>query len=310
MIFSNNKKNNYLCDTNLMKLNILILFLSLSLTAKSQMIDFMVGASTSHFLGDLGGKPFKGTRDFQDIDFKSTRYSVTTGLRFNLNKTFAIRTNLIYARISGNDKFTDNKERRGRNLNFYSHIYEGNATFEISIAKTRNKQGVWYVFGGIGYFMFNPKTKLNGQVYELQKYGTEGQFAVAGKSPYKLSSICFPHGVGYKWSISRTSYLSVELNLRKTQTDYIDDVSTNFVDRNLLIAAKGPEAAALADRNISTIPGFSDPGTIRGNPRNNDTYFFINFSFNKVLGSGKGGNGFGNSRGRGRNRGKGKCFEF
>ena len=292
-------------------LTLLILTTILSIKTYAQSVDFMFGVSSSHFLGDLGGKPFIGTNDFQDLDILSTRYAVTTGLRFNFSKYFALRTNIWYARVSANDKYTSNRERKGRNLNFYSNVFEGDVTAEINLYNSRNKKGMWYLFGGVGYFTFNPKTRLNGNVYELRDYGTEGQFAVAGKEPYKLSALCFPHGIGYKWAIGRGQYFSMELNLRKTTTDYIDDVSTNYVDQSLLIAAKGPDAAALADRNISDIPGFSSPGAIRGDPKNNDTFFFICFAYNVTLGKGKKGSDFGNMRrGRGRVNGKQKCLQF
>ncbi len=292
-------------------LTLIILILTLGIKPYAQSVDFMFGVSSSHFLGDLGGKPFLGTNDFQDLDILSTRYAVTTGLRFNFNKYFAIRTNLWYARVSANDKYTSNRERRGRNLNFYSNIFEGDVTAEINLYNSRNKKGMWYLFGGVGYFTFNPKTRLNGNVYELRDYGTEGQFAVAGKEPYKLSALCFPYGIGYKWAVGRGQYLSMELNLRKSTTDYIDDVSTNYVDQNLLIAAKGPDAAALADRNISDIPGFSSPGAIRGDPKDNDTFFFVCFAYNITLGNGKKGSDFGNMRrSRSKMNGRQKCLEF
>jgi hypothetical protein len=294
--------------TKPLSLAIILLF---SLSAKSQSVDLILGASTSHFLGDLGGKPFLGTNDIQDLDILSTRYAFTTGLRFNFSRYFAIRTNVWYARLSADDKYTTNRERRGRNLNFYTNIFEGDLTAEVTFAKSKSVGGAWYIFGGVGYFTFNPKTKLNGQVYELQKYGTEGQFVLPGKEPYKLSSLCFPHGIGYKWALSRGQYISLELNLRKSMTDYIDDVSTNYVDPTLLIAARGPEAAALADRNISDINGFSSPGSIRGDPKDNDTFFFLCFSYNRTIGGSKGGSGFGSGK-RPRNRinGKQKCLEF
>jgi hypothetical protein len=293
-----------------MKKIIFLTLLSTALSINAQRVDLILGAGTSHFLGDLGGKPFLGTNDAQDLDILSARYAFTTGLRFNFSRYFAIRTNIWYAKVSADDKYTTNRERRGRNLNFYSNIFEGDLTTEITFAKTK-AQGAWYIFGGVGYFFFNPKTRLNGEVYELQKYGTEGQFAIAGKEPYKLSSICFPHGIGYKWVVGRGNYLSVELNLRKSMTDYIDDVSTRYVDQSLLIAARGPVAAALADRNISDIAGFSSPGSIRGDPRDNDTFFFFCFSFNKTLGMGAKGSGFGNGyRPKNKINGKQKCLEF
>jgi hypothetical protein len=290
---------------------IILLFLLITVNARSQSVDFILGGSTSHFLGDLGGKPFLGTNDLQDLDILSTRYAFTTGLRINFNRTFAFRTNLWYARVSGNDKYTRNRERHGRNLNFYSNIFEADAVVEISLYRTSNRKTIFYVFGGIGYFKFNPKTRMNGKVYELRDYGTEGQYVIPGKKPYDLNSVCFPLGFGYKFILDKRQYFTIEVNSRKTQTDYIDDVSTRFVDGNLLAAAKGPEAAQLADRNISDIPGFSEPGAIRGDPKDNDSYFFFSFSYNITLGAGKGNNDFGRKyRPRNRINGKQKCFEF
>lgn len=289
---------------------ILILMLG-PFTTRAQSIDFIAGASTSHFLGDLGGKFSLGTNDISDLDIPSTRYAITAGVRLNLNRTFSIRTNLWYARVAGSDKYTKNRERHGRNLNFFSSIYEADAVLEMNIWRSQDRKKIFYVFGGVGYFHFNPKTRMNGQVYELRDYGTEGQYAIAGKSPYALTSMCFPIGFGYKFKLSKREFLTVEVNSRKSQTDYIDDVSTRYVDANLLTAAKGPTAAALADRNISDIPGFSSPGSIRGDPKDMDSYFFFSFSYNITLGVGKGGYSFGSGRRpRGGINGKRKCFEF
>lgn len=277
----------------------------------SQSVDFIIGASSSHFFGDLGGKPFKGTNDFQDLDLAASRWGLTTGLRFNFSKSFALRTNVWFARIAGSDKYTTNKERKGRNLSFYSNIIEGDLVAEVTFAKSRNGKGYFYFFGGLGYFSFNPKTRLNGKVYNLQEYGTEGQYAIPGKKPYALNSICYPNGLGYKLGIGRGKFLTFELNMRKTQTDYIDDVSDKFVDPALLTSAKGPIAAQLADRSTSTIPGLSNPGSIRGNPSNNDSFVFFCISYNVTLGKGKGGSAFGTGgRAKGKYNRKGKCFEF
>lgn len=294
----------------LFKIKLIILLLTVG-NSYGQSVDFMAGISTSHFLGDMGGKPTLGTNDLQDLDLLSTRFAINTGLRLNLGRTFGLRTNLWYARLAANDKYTTNRERRGRNLNFFTNIYEADAVLEINIWRSGDKKKIFYVFGGIGYFHFNPKTKLDGKKYELRDYGTEGQYALPGKSPYSLNSVCYPLGFGYKIKINKKSYFTIEVNSRKTQTDYIDDVSTFFVDPNLLIAAKGPTAAALADRSISDIPGFSSPGAIRGDPKDNDSYFFFSFSYNVTIGGGKGGYGFGNGkRPRSNINGKRKCFEF
>jgi hypothetical protein len=297
-----------------MKQNYLILLIGLltfNNPLKAQHFDLIVGGSSSHFLGDLGGKPFLGTNDLQDLDILSTRYAITAGVRLNMGKVFALRTNLWYARLSADDKYTRNRERNGRNLSFFTQILEADAVLEMNIYKTADKKKIFYVFGGVGYFTFNPKTKLNGNVYTLRDFGTEGQYSVPGKSPYDLHSICFPMGFGSKFIINKRSYFTLEVNSRKTRTDYIDDVSTSYVDPNLLSAAKGPTAAALADRSVSDIPGLSSPGAIRGDPKDNDNFFFFSFSYNYTLGAGSNFGSY-NRKGRPRNRinGKMKCFEF
>ncbi len=276
-----------------------------------QKVDIYFGGGTCNFLGDLGGKPTLGTNDASDLDILSTRYGITAGTRINFGRYFALRADVWYARVYGNDKYTVNRERRSRNLNFHSYIFEADALAEVNFARSRNGRGLYYAFGGVGVFTFNPKTKYNGKVYTLRDYGTEGQYAIPGKSPYKLSSVCFPVGFGYKLAVGRGRYLAFELNMRKTKTDYIDDVSTYFVDPNLLIAAKGQIAADLADRSDGNVANLSIPGGIRGHYWNNDSYFFINITYNMTLGIGNGSSAFKVGRPRRSNiNGKRKCFEF
>ena len=289
----------------------MLVLLASSIAVKAQSVDLFFGGGTASFLGDLGGKPTLGTNDAQDLDILSTRYGLTAGARINFGKYFALRSQLWYARLSANDKYTVNLQRRDRNLSFFTNIFEADALAEINIKRFNNGAGLLYVFGGVGYFRFNPKTKMNGKVYELRDYGTEGQFYIPGKSPYSLYSIAFPSGIGYKMALSRGSYLAFELNMRKTKTDYIDDVSGFFADPVKLAEMKGPVAAQLADRSNGTVPFLSSPGSIRGHYWNNDSYFFLSITYNTTLGASKRSSSFkvGRPR-RGNINGKRKCFEF
>jgi len=156
----------------------------------------------------------------------------------------------------------------------------------------------------------------NGSKVYLQPLGTEGQNFMAGKQPYGLTTTVYPFGVGYKIPLG-SGQLAFELAMRKSTTDYIDDVSTRFADPAQIAAnapsGSGATAAALADKNISTIPGFSDPGAIRGDPTDNDNYFFIIVYYHIPLtaGGNNGGFGSGGKRGRGNPFGsKRKCIEF
>lgn len=289
----------------------IVVLLASSQKVDAQSVDLFFGGGTASFLGDLGGKPTLGTNDAQDLDILSTRYGLTAGARFNFGKYFALRSQVWYARLSANDKYTVNLQRRDRNLSFFTNIFEADALAEINIKRFNNGAGLLYVFGGVGYFHFNPKTRMNGQVYQLRDYGTEGQFYIPGKSPYSLNSIAFPSGFGYKMALSRGSYLAFELNMRKTKTDYIDDVSGYFADPVKLAEMKGPIAAQLADRSNGTVPFLSSPGSIRGHYWNNDSYFFLSITYNTTLGASKRSSSFkvGRPR-RGNINGKRKCFEF
>ena len=81
----------------------------------------------------------------------------------------------------------------------------------------------------------------------LQPLGTEGQYS--GKynvKPYSLYQISIPVGIGTKYKINNFLDLSFEIGYRVLFFDYIDDVSSNYVD---LGALGSPLAKAMSDRS-------------------------------------------------------------
>ncbi len=62
--------------------------------------------------------------------------------------------------------------------------------------------------------------------------------------------------------------------MRKTFTDYIDDVSTRYYDPALIAAKRGPSAAFLSDPSIGTDLNYTNVGRQRGNPTTKDWYNF------------------------------------
>lgn len=276
--------------------------------------EIIVSAGTSHFLGDLGGKQTFGTNDLSDLNFGSTRYMAGLGVRQNFGKRLAVRGSFYYARISASDKYTNNVERHMRNLSFFSPVYGGDALLEWKFGNGSKQldQYNWFVFAGIGYFKFDPRTKYNGQTVRLQPLGTEGQFFLPGKSPYALHSFSIPFGIGYKFKATKYGYLSFQVDGRKTFTDYLDDVSTQYVDKTALQASNGAVAVALSDRSNpdGRIPGFSDPGAIRGNPNNKDNFFFLSLSYNIVLGNRDHSAGFRKAQRNSHPSVKNRCYSF
>lgn len=269
--------------------------------------EILVTASSSHFLGDLGGKPAEGTNGLSDINLSSTRWMAGLGLRKYLNERISLRTNVYTGRLSADDRFSGELTRRNRNLNFFSPVTGANLMLEFHFGANNN----WYAFGGAEIFRFNPKTVYQGNVVELQPLGTEGQLLNGNNQSYKLHSLAIPFGIGYKFLNHSRGHWSFEVNGRKTFTDYIDDVSTTYADKNLLLANNGQVTADLSDRNLGLISDFSNPGMIRGNPRNNDNFFFLSINYVHRIGSGKAnghGNRFYNKQSRQRN--KRQCFQF
>jgi hypothetical protein len=264
-----------------------------------------VGAS--NFLGELGGANQVGTHYFRDFEWSMTRFAVAMGLRYKLSTYFAVTTHLTYGRISGDDKLTAEYFRHYRNLNFYSDIYELNVNFEgafqeeqighrYRLKKVRGRQAYeiyTYGFIGAGVFYFDPKTTYMGKTYRLQPLGTEGQGWDPAKSKYSLIQICIPGGIGFKYTLGNEWGVALEMGLRKTFTDYIDDVSTKYY--NFKNSGADPIIALLADRSDGDAlpkdksqPGITAPGAQRGNSKEKDSYLFAVFSVNYKIKSGRG----------------------
>lgn len=267
---------------------------------KRQRYEFSVGLGVSNFLGELGGANQIGTNYFRDLEWSLTRLAASVGLRYKLSNYFALKSHLTYGRLAGDDKLTTEHFRNYRNLNFKSDIYEFNVNFEgafqqeqvghrYRLRKVRGIRGYelyTYAFVGVGVFYFDPKTTYQGTTVRLQPLGTEGQGLIPSRNKYSLVQLCIPVGIGFKYTIDRTWGVGLELGLRKTFTDYIDDVSTTYFDFKNYPNAN-PEAAALSDRSNQSEPNITSAGQQRGDPRDKDSYMFAIFSINYKLSNGR-----------------------
>ena len=106
-----------------------------------------------------------------------------------------------------------------------------------------------YVFGGIALYHFNPYTRdTSGTKYYLKPLSTEGEGFIDGRNNYNLTQFAIPFGAGVKLSLSDNVNVGFELGYRKLFTDYIDDVSTTYVDQSSLLVNRGSKAVELAYR--------------------------------------------------------------
>ena len=105
----------------------------------------------------------------------------------------------------------------------------------------------------------------------MQPLRTEGQ-----ASPYKRLQPSVPMGVGIKMALGKRGCLGFEWGMRKTFTDYIDDVSGSYADPTVLASTNGTASAALSDRSIDSDPITNNNiGRQRGNSQNKDWYSFL-----------------------------------
>jgi hypothetical protein len=134
-----------------------------------------------------------------------------------------------------------------------------------------------YVFAGVSVFKFAPYAKdENGYPVSLYELDTEGQGFYDGRKKYKLSQFVIPYGGGVQWAISDNARIGFVIGIRQTFTDYLDDVSKTYVDKNTLIHNRGANAVKYAYRG-SELPNaapYPADGTPRGNPSNKDWYYF------------------------------------
>jgi len=217
----------------------------------------------SNYSGELQEKRFT---------ISQAHAAVGAGLNYRLHDKWTLHGTLRVGKLSADDKFSSRAANRARNLNFYSSLYEAAFTLEYSLFDQEIKGWTPYAFAGGAIFRFNP----HGEGYrELRQYSTEGQGFIDGKSPYRIVTFSVPFGGGVRVRITDNTYLGYEIGIRKTFTDYIDDVSTTYPDGNLLLQNRGQDAVDVAFRGDEidrTLP-YPAPGTLRGSPTTKDWYY-------------------------------------
>jgi hypothetical protein len=267
-----------------------------------------IDVGASNFLGDLGGANRIGTHFVRDLELALTRPSIGIHMRYRKDRFFGYRANFCYGFVSGDDALTQERYRKNRNLNFKSNIFEFSAIVEFYISKERpghlynyRKVKGWrhidlqtYGFLGIGAFYFNPKGQWNSDWHKLRPLRTEGQGIKPGTKMYSRVSVCIPMGIGVKYALNRQWSIGLEYGLRLTFTDYIDDVSTVYYDKNEIGAAQSNPSNAIiaehfADPNLQLIPDIdgvsvTGVGQQRGDSKHNDSYMFMHVSLNYKIG--------------------------
>lgn len=204
-----------------------------------------------------------------------------------VNDEFGVRLELLTGRLHAEDAKGIHLQR---NLDFTTAITEISLMPQYHLDRLlqlpEDPTLSPYIGLGVGYLHFDPYTFLNGVKVKLQPLRTEGQGfnGVSAPAPYSLNRVIFLGALGVSCKLSEQMFMRFEVMLRKTGTDYLDDVSTYFIspaqfDSNLP-ATDAQLAKQLFDRSTPKQNWYSGPGSIRGNPNDKDAYW----SFNLKLG--------------------------
>ena len=270
----------------------LILGLSLIYTSKLRSQDIEIGAKAgvSYYFGDLAPSN-------RIISFSKPGPSGGFYLKRQINEFFSFRADVSYLFIQADDANGIDAWRSNRNLDFASDVFEGSLTtefipFEIRLGRKNNIHP--FVGFGLGIYHFNPYTIHNGSEVKLQPLNTEGQGLVGYGTPYALTQINIPIRGGLKLSLSSGLNIGIELSYRDLFTDYLDDVSGNYVSNTLLAENYGPLSAILSDKSPNMVNSTDTGSGItarRGDPSSEDGYgslvLTIGYTFQRThIGSG------------------------
>jgi len=266
---------------------------------KHQRKELVFGIGASNFLGDLGGLNKVGTGYSPiDIEWVTTRPSFHIGYRYRIKSWLSTKSLFSYMILKGDDALTAEPARRNRNLKFRSHLFELSQHFEVIIFNSeefgaryrpmgvkgsKNKNTLIYAFSGISGFFFIPQGPGDGGWTNLRPLHTEGQGLPNGPDQYSNFGVAIPFGLGAKVSIDAVWRMTFELTYTKTFTDYIDDVSTVYYDKDAIGDAYGDQAKYFSDPSSGYFSSWTNPGEQRGDSGENDAYLMFNVSFTRNL---------------------------
>lgn len=293
------------------------------------------GVNALNYFGDLA--PVNKAAS-TDINFTRPGFGIMYGYRFH--PAMAARASFNWGILRGDDNSSDpngnsSAARYQRNLSFRNFVKEMSLGMEFYILPnnrgSNNRPPInGYIFLGITAFHHQPQGQtplfdyqsgldaslpagLNpGDWVNLKPLGTEGQnladrSGVPSDANYSLFQLAVPLGIGGVFNPPGPLSFGVEFGYRYLFTDYLDDVSGNYVGLDRfddpvarIFSDRGAEPIAVTtgetrsamvatqnfDGSIYRINGFVGSGiegSKRGNPDDNDMYFVTQIRVTYVL---------------------------
>ncbi|MFI5218441.1 MAG: DUF6089 family protein [Bacteroidia bacterium] len=236
----------------------------------------------------LGISSYKG--DISNSLFNTRFFHPAIGVDFRrcINNNWSYRLGIAYGSISGDDAKSDDAWQLYRNLSFKSNVLEAHWIFDFNFFpyQTANPSTFAspFVFAGLAVYKFNPKAPMGDDWIELQPLGTEGQGTTTypDRSKYNRVQVSLPFGGGFKFKIGKRFGVSIEAGARRTFTDHLDDVSTTYAKKDVLLSNYGPTSVILSDRTVDQVNDNNNDRQ-RGDAAHKDWYMFAGVSLNFTL---------------------------
>lgn len=209
-----------------------------------------------NYYGDLAPLPKKIS-----TDLSLTKPGIGLYFMRRYGSFYSLQASLLYGTIKGSDSESANKAdaengvfRYQRNLSFRNRIKEFSVIAVFDYFKNHGAfqdRPSWtpYIFFGMALFHNNPQAKApltdldgnelseGGKWVDLQPLGTEGQRVLLQDEdannkikPYSRVQVAIPFGIGFRFRLSTQFDISSEFSFRYSFTDYLDDVSGNYID--------------------------------------------------------------------------------
>lgn len=239
---------------------------------------FGITLGAAHYFGDLNNRAAFNRPKIAVGGFFRKQFGNYTGLRISAH----------YLQLGYSDVYSKNDFQKRRNLSFNTNVWEialqGDFNFFKFIPDDPDHLFTPYVTLGVGVFSYDPYALYQKEKVFLRPLNTEGETFYQNRKAYGTMALCFPIGIGFKYSINQDLNFSFEIAHRFTRTDYIDDVSTTFIGIDKFPSPTGAPSIAsiLQDRSFETGEPIGVEGRQRGFSKQKDQYLIaeVGLSFN------------------------------
>ena len=245
----------------------------------SQKFEFGVFGGGSQFYGDLNYSLYTNI----------SNWAVGGLYRYNVSPHISFKSYIGYTELNAGDSKHKDVWFSSRNISFFSEVFELSQQIEFNFfhhdKKKEEHRFTPYLLSGLGVFYFNPKVNYQGSEYELRTMGTEGQASPASSQiVYNPLQMLFVFGGGAKYSFNKNISINFEITLRKTFTDYLDDVGGLYPDEDEILRydpLNGNVVISLSDPSSNQSIGIDNRQ--RSSSKTNDDYMIFGIALTYTI---------------------------